>query len=133
MTAYDRLAARFGRPEIQCWSPTEYRVIVHGWHQHSGAATGEPIGDGKTLEAACEVLLAAANRPEVEVVEGECDRACAARYRRSPKAEIARRGLMSVIEQAAAEVDRWPAWKRCLPPCPADGCTRAAGHKCECG
>jgi hypothetical protein len=133
--AYDRLVERFKgqRPQIDCWSPTQYRVAYHGWHRHNGAAYGAPFADGKTLGAACEALLNQVDAPEAELVQGSCDQLCANRYNASSKAKLAHRRLMDFIQKTAAEVDRWPAWKRGLPPCPNDGCDRAVGHKCECG
>lgn len=130
---YDKLVQRFGRrPEIQCWSPTEYRVIVAGWHEHNGAVTSRPCGDGKSLEAACESVLRQVDRPHVELVEGECDWQCEARYSGSEKAKLAHGHLMAFIKEAAARVDRWPAWKRGLPPCPSEGCEMAVDHPGEC-
>lgn len=133
MTAYDRLVARFSeRPQINCWSPTEYRVVMRGWHMHDGACAAAPMADGKTLEAACEELLRQVERPEVELVAGACDQQCENRYDDSPKSRLAHRRLWDFIERTAAEVDRWPAWKRRLPPCPSNGCNMATGHPGEC-
>lgn len=134
MSAYNRLVCRFGgqRPQIQCWSPTEYRVQVTGWHVHSGAATSAPFGDGKTLEAACGSLLRQVDAPHVDLVTGDCDWQCEARYSGSPKARIAHGLLVRVLEESAATVNRWPAWRRGLPPCPSDGCNMATGHPGEC-
>lgn len=133
MTAYDRLVERLGsRPEIQCWSPTQYRVTVPGWHYHSGAVSGRPCGDGKTLEAACESFLRQMGLPHVELVEGGCTLQCENRYSDSDKAKTAHRLLCEHIERAAEQVSRWPAWKRGLPPCPTDNCEMAVGHPGEC-
>lgn len=134
-TAYDRLVVRFGGqlPRIECWSPTQYRVVYDGWHLHSGAVSGSPCADGKTLEQACDSMLRQVDAEHVELVRGRhCDQACANRYTASPKFTLAGKLLMEHIERTAAQVDRWPAWKRGLPPCPSEGCNMAVGHPGEC-
>lgn len=134
MSIYDRLVTRFGgqRPQITCWSPTEHRVSYLDWHLHDGASAGAPVADGKTLEAACARLLKNVDRPHVELVAGCCDQQCASRYGISPKFKLAMRVLQTVVAEAAAEVERWPAWKRGLPPCPIGECVLAAGHDGSC-
>lgn len=133
-SSYDKLVERFvgSRPAVQCWSPTQYRVAYHGWHVHDGACSGAPFADGKTLESACAALLRQVNAEHVMLVEGDCDQPCANRYTSSPKARLAHGRLMAFIEDSAARVDRWPAWKRGLPPCPSEGCNMADGHPGEC-
>lgn len=132
MTAYTRLIARFHgqRPTIDCRSPTQYRASYPSWHTHSGVCTGAPAADGKTLELACEALIAQIDALHVELVEGSCSQPCANRYTASPKFKLAHRRLLDSIRGAAAEVDRWPAWKRGLPPCA--NCDLADGHPGEC-
>lgn len=135
MTAYDRLMIRFNghRPRVSCWSPTEYRVVYDDWHLHNGAAYGSPCADGKTLEAACDALLRQVDAAHAELVEGRhCDQPCANRYNASDKSKLAHQRLWEHITRTAAQVDRWPAWKRGLPPCASEGCNMATGHPGEC-
>ena len=132
MTSYDNVVTRFGRkPEVQVFSPTEYRVTISGWHVHNGASSGRPIGDGRSLDGACRALLAYVDRPASMVFEGEyCDRVCHVKYAKSePHQEAARASLRSVVEDAARTVDSWPAWKRGLPPCEDERCERELHHK----
>jgi len=131
-SAYERLVACFGGqpPQVQCWSPTEYRVTYHRWHLHDGASTSAPFADGKSLEAACESLLRQIDQAHVELVEGDCDWQCEARYSGSPKAKLAHGLLLKILEESAATVARRPAWKRGLPPCA--NCDLAAGHPPPC-
>ncbi len=127
---YDEVTRRFGRPHVDVFSATEYRVWVRsGWHVHDGAATGDPVGHGKTLEAASKALIAYCDRPQAEVVHGECDQACCNRYSASPKSKLATVAFWNFLKEVSEQVERMPHWKRGLPPCVEERCDLAAGHK----
>lgn len=129
MTAWSRVVARFGTPHVDVWSPTEYRVWVQtGWHVHSGASTSDPVGQGRSLESACKALLVYTDRPGSLVVVGECDYQCRRRYDASAASKVAYSGLKKVLDEAAARVAAWPAWKQGLPPCAREECDREYDH-----
>lgn len=133
MSAYSEVVRRFGRPHVTVFSATEYRVWVQsGWHVHDGAASGDPSGDGKTLGKASQALLNYIAQPHVMLVHGTCDQACCNRYNQSRASQLASKRLWQFIEEAADNVERWPAWKRGLPPCAVDECYLADGHKGVC-
>ena len=131
MSAWDEVVAKFGQPHVDVWGPTRYRVWVqHGWHVHNGASTSDPSGDGRSLESACRALLDYIARPASMLCEGACDIRCRAKYSQSePHQKAARASTHSVIEEAAATVEKWPAWKRGLDPCTDERCERELGHK----
>lgn len=113
MTALEKIFARFGRPYVDVFSPTSYRVWVKsGWHVHNGASTGDPVGQGESLEEAAQALLDYVAKPGSLLVKGECDQRCCNQYNASPASKKAYRELREFIKGAAAEVRSWPAWKR---------------------
>lgn len=129
-SAYNRITERFGKtPQVQVFSPTQYRVAIRGWQVHSGASTSEPFADGRSLEKACEALLRFIDDPAAWVHEGSCDHLCHAKYSRMrDKQVLNRKRFRTVVEEAAATVARWPAWKRGEPPCEDDDCEGVLGH-----
>lgn len=131
MTSYDQVVKRFGkRPQVDVFSPTEYRVWITGWHVHNGAATSDPVGQGRSLEKACEALLRYVDAPASMLVKGDCDVRCYAKYSQSESHQkAARDGIRAILEENAATVESWPAWKRGLPPCADEECEREDGHK----
>lgn len=131
MTFYAEVESLLGRPTVNVFSPTEYRVTVPGWHVHNGASTSRPFGDGRSLEKACEALLRYCNRPASWVADGdECDHRCHAQYMHmEDKQAASRASLREVTERAAHTVAHWPAWKRGLPPCEDELCEREDQHE----
>lgn len=130
MSAYGDLMLLLGDLSYSVRAPTEYRAYApYGWHLHDGAASGTPFADGKSLEKACENLLALIQKPGTMLVEGICDQTCFNRYNTSSARKVADRAFVRHVKKTAREVRSWPAWKRGLPPCEEEECEREYDHE----
>jgi hypothetical protein len=89
---YSEIAERFLElPDVCVFNDGSHRAVLWDWHVHSFAMHGQLCGYGKSLEEACQRLLASADDPGAMVVHGSCDWQCEQKYSISPAYEISRK------------------------------------------